>query len=275
METMNRKLYGLIAAILVLLITGLIYWQRMPNQRSSFAKQNNDSSKPSPPSSLSNRKRTPAAPMIDPLWITELEKGPLAFSWTETLRGEPIHHHGGLLFVKKHGRVYSRAWFARAKTVRPWPPVEGIGSLAKEGIRIVYRSASELPAHEFYFVECNFEFSSDASNMTVRFEQQAQPADPGSDNHAILSPGQAMGQRIHKFDSTVSNELTLLRSFVNRTRESDGRITSKELRCSLLPYRQAKPGLYEKYKSKEYYFCCEGCRTVFKADPLPFLKEKR
>ncbi len=118
----------------------------------------------------------------------QLSAEPVCYRWQETLGDDEIDHHGYVLFLLDGDKVYSRAWFERAEFVREWPAVEGVGTLKGNTIKLVYRSASGLPEHDFYFARCNFKMSNDGQSFHCEFTQKAEP------NSNDLATGQAIGK---------------------------------------------------------------------------------
>src|SRR5580693_307131 len=57
-----------------------------------------------------------------------LIKGPVCFQWTEVMADASNDHAGGVVFLLADHKIFSRAWYTRAKYARQWPPVYGVGT---------------------------------------------------------------------------------------------------------------------------------------------------
>jgi YHS domain-containing protein len=204
----------------------------------------------------------PRPPSVQDLLV----KGPLCFKWSEVMGDRSIEHDGGVVFLLKDHRIFSRAWYTRAKYAREWPPVFGVGTGDGNLLHVAYRSASMDPKHEFYHTVCHFEFSPDAQTFLSHYMQQATSGSPE------LTPGAARGTRCEISDDFAEQmeRLKLRMVYASRNDFADEGFEH----CPVITENRAQPQNEVLYEGKLYHFCCTSCRDVFLKNPRVFISKK-
>jgi YHS domain-containing protein len=188
------------------------------------------------------------------------------FTWTEVIGDSSIDHRGGVVFLWKDNKIYSRAWFTRAKYAREWPPVFGVGTAEGNMLHVAYRSASVDPKHEFYHVVCHFEFSTDSRTFICRYMQRA------SSRSEELTPGAARGTRVESRDE-FEEEIDRVKARISYV-EQHGTDDESFEHCPVIKENKAMPQNEALYEGKLYHFCCLSCRDVFLKNPRVFVGRK-
>lgn len=181
------------------------------------------------------------------------------FSWTETLGAEPLQNGGGLVFLKKGARIYSRAWRFQSKV--DWPPVEGVGFLEGATIHVAYRSLSGEPDHEFYHAYCRFELAAGGRTFKCSFIQKA-TASP----EAPLLPGTAQGKIVVEPSSEFQGHVASLEILA----DSLSLMSVSEENCPVLPLWPSEPKFTVRRNGRAIKLCCSSCLAVFEQKPEVF-----
>lgn len=191
-----------------------------------------------------------------------LERGPACFTWNEMAGETPIEHYGGLIFVLRGEKIYSSAWYSKAKYARKWPLVSGIGAIDGESLFIAYRNAMGDPDHEFYHAACLFEFDSVTHAFHCDYMQKAEPNGP-------RVPGMARGTYVEH----PGEEFQMYLSAILKKADSPP-VIAADHPCPVLSHNQGKPEHALIYAEKEYRFCCKACMEVFQARPEVFARKE-
>lgn len=213
------------------------------------------------------RSKTLSAPIVEVGIAPRLAQGPIGYSWAEVMAGEPTEHRGGVVFYRHKNRVYSRAWFTHARNSRPWPPVEGVGTLSGNEIQMAYRSASGDAKHDYYHAECRFVFDPDGKSFRCSFTQKAtpKPDDP-------VSPGNAAGALVPASTDEYRQHVKWVKDLPDRPVERGPGPTKQAPPCPVLPHMQSRSDVKALYNGREYRFCCSSCRAVFLRRPDAFVE---
>lgn len=196
-----------------------------------------------------------------------LARGPVLYRWTEAGLAEALDHHGGVWFLQAGGRVYSFAWFERSEYVRPWPAVEGVGTLEGDELFMAYRNATYDPSHDFYHARVHFVFEPDARRFECDFLQQASNTGAADED---LSPGGANGVWVAEPGLEDRAHRERLERMPGSAYADGSGLHPDVPRCAVLPQRAAEPAYEVNYEGRVYRFCCPSCREVFMRRPEAF-----
>lgn len=192
-----------------------------------------------------------------------LAREPACYQWTESFGDEPIAHEGGLIFYVVGEKVFSRAWFGSAESVRRWPPVFGVGVIRGQTLFVSYRNATGEAGHEHYCASCRFDFDLSELSFKCSFMQKVN-AHP----EAPLTPGTAQGQRLAKTPKSFAPHLESVRwHSQNALPLEDGAEP-----CPVTP-GAADPALAADYRGRTYHFCSQSCYEIFLQKPELFVPE--
>lgn len=185
--------------------------------------------------------------------LTQLRSGDaICYSWIETMGAEDLENRGGIVFLKRGNKVYSRAWHSSPGT--EWPPVEGAGYLADSKLHMAYRTVFGQPEHEFYHAYCEFDFAKTGQSLSCTFIQKATP-----EADAPLSPGAARGILVRKPDGEFQQQIRSVTSLADAL--SFKPVPSGH--CRVMPLWPSSPGSETLANGKSIKLCCPSCVQVF------------